>query len=1244
MSFFLFLYLRYRGLAKLPAGEASPVLRPLPQFPRRRDSGLLPREALPHDLLLVDIDTASISDADGGKKLPLQGLDVYCVARLAGLGVDGSSPPNFGLVGGPRTRPLAFSSPATTEAEKEDAATISVQWSERLVLLLPSRPSSTHILVLELRSAKGEGSLLGSAEVEIPVEKLVERDAQELYIPLYSPSSSSSSGSEQTVLCMLRGTYMLQHPWKSRPEPTTTTAYSGDASSSTDQWETLESTVGQRALSIATKPGLWAVVPTTGQARALVGDIVRNAAKKTRSSLKRKKSSSTAIASSTSEQAGYSIPLRVDDQDVVIEGRLHRGEFTEVLRALCQVVNSTAFTIEACLLVLEDGDWTDAVPIDAPATRVKSRTILGRAGPGETLPLPLGWNLPGRQLLVRPVVPLSTSPASSLSSSLLTESRSELGGGGGGGDLLAGEESELLVYDTLLAPAVHDWSVGASGGYHTLQLDNLDEGITRLVSCAPLPLPTAAVVQEGITGSGGDIGGELEHQAGRPSSSASSSLSLNTQGAAATSAPAAASSLWFSVTIETEILGAGGKRGEPFIDWRIVIAPPITLTNQLPLPGSLIVWEHIPGSGKAEAVAKLSERVASGGHIAIHTADVRKTVSFTLYPDGYDWADASPAILSSGFVRQVRPPPDRFKLVRPGSRLPVEIFLQRDYQLGPWVLLSQEEIDPGAVVARGVPLAVTLLAPLWVVNATGLAIDAAVVPVAPPQQPSKMKEKLSRTGAANALVSAAAPATAGGSQLAVSRVLRTSNAPVPGMPPPQDPAGRRTIAPVSMELLSFPLPSFAGGGSGAGAPAATDPRKRQHYGVRLRVAGSGWTQPLTIDAVDTTTGGTSSGNGSVDTLQNAQPVLIQAEARDYGVVYEVTARLEITPYRNSQVLRLEPHIVITNRTAVPLQILQCRPTVKSPVATTAFSHQPGAVVIPEGGVSVLPGSARGVNALPVAGTPGGVGGAPAFVRPMLKSVSGRSSVREESIWKESDDDSDTMVENSGISTRASSISSGKQAWRGVASMMPAAALVQLPPAAQRASQEAGAVLDLPAGTTAVPLHLVQGMYSKHVLCFRYGHSDLLAGGAGEAVSTNDAHGNLFWSRPFSILHDREDEECISIPVAAISGSPSAFSEGNLAAVSSSGSPTGGGGAGVALLRLSVHSRGPGTLHVVLESVNSDPPYLLENRTPYPLHYRQVRETKILSDIFIKKKQISNFPRTLLTSLNTLFTLFSPQNK
>ena len=34
--------------------------------------------------------------------------------------------------------------------------------------------------------------------------------------------------------------------------------------------------------------------------------------------------------------------------------------------------------------------------------------------------------------------------------------------------------------------ATHNWSIGASRGSHTLQLDSLKDGSTRLVSCAPL--------------------------------------------------------------------------------------------------------------------------------------------------------------------------------------------------------------------------------------------------------------------------------------------------------------------------------------------------------------------------------------------------------------------------------------------------------------------------------------------------------------------------------------------------------------------------------------------------------------------------------------------------------------------------------------------------------------------------------------------------------------------------------------
>ena len=34
-------------------------------------------------------------------------------------------------------------------------------------------------------------------------------------------------------------------------------------------------------------------------------------------------------------------------------------------------------------------------------------------------------------------------------------------------------------------PDTHGWSVGASEGDHTIRLDAMDEGMTRLVACPP---------------------------------------------------------------------------------------------------------------------------------------------------------------------------------------------------------------------------------------------------------------------------------------------------------------------------------------------------------------------------------------------------------------------------------------------------------------------------------------------------------------------------------------------------------------------------------------------------------------------------------------------------------------------------------------------------------------------------------------------------------------------------------------
>lgn len=124
---------------------------------------------------------------------------------------------------------------------------------------------------------------------------------------------------------------------------------------------------------------------------------------------------------------------------------------------------------------------------------VTSRQVLGRAAPGEALPLPLGWSKPGRQLQLRPVLPVN-GPARAGeheqqqgSAQGVEQEQQHAAGRGAPADAQgqpAGEgereEEEGHLH------AVHDWSHGTADGRHTLKLDSMDEGITRLVCCPSL--------------------------------------------------------------------------------------------------------------------------------------------------------------------------------------------------------------------------------------------------------------------------------------------------------------------------------------------------------------------------------------------------------------------------------------------------------------------------------------------------------------------------------------------------------------------------------------------------------------------------------------------------------------------------------------------------------------------------------------------------------------------------------------
>ncbi len=127
-----------------------------------------------------------------------------------------------------------------------------------------------------------------------------------------------------------------------------------------------------------------------------------------------------------------------------------------------------------------------------------------------------------------------------------------------------------LVVRPLLeaAPAAHAWSLGASGGEHAVRLDGLEEGATRLLACPALrPAPPP----------GADAPTAAEAAAAARASEAPA-------------AALAAATVWLSAVVEADAF-PDAPGGAGLTDWRIVLAPPLVLVNQLPMPATYLAWE-----------------------------------------------------------------------------------------------------------------------------------------------------------------------------------------------------------------------------------------------------------------------------------------------------------------------------------------------------------------------------------------------------------------------------------------------------------------------------------------------------------------------------------------------------------------------------------------------------------------------------------------------------------------------------
>jgi hypothetical protein len=253
--------------------------------------------------------------------------------------------------------------------------------------------------------------------------------------------------------------------------------------------------------------------------------------------------------------------------------------------------------------------------------------------------------------------------------------------------------------------------------------------------------------------------------------------------------------------------------------------------------------------------------------------------------------------------------------------------------------VDQLKLSFGTALAQGRPMRLRASVPAWLVNGTQLPVKLGVLAVIGEGGSREGRTSGSGPGGdGDRSYSAGAVSGAGAGRLRVMEADKPLSS--------VQPLYEVNVMPNSVELLSFPdLPVDPRGGA------------TPQWAAVLSIMGSRWTAPILLTggmtaasaAAATAAAAAAAGSAGVGAAAAAaaaagggsggvadeaggfgseryEPVLVRAKCTD-ACTHEVTARVELdgSGLQRSTVLRLTPHLVVSNRTGYSLNLLQPEP-------------------------------------------------------------------------------------------------------------------------------------------------------------------------------------------------------------------------------------------------------------------------------------------------------------------------------